>query len=136
MKIKINKIKLIDSINILDELPLKGLKSIHRSRLREKLTSELERVIKEEKQLKKDYSNVDEKGEPIINDGYYDIRDMDNFQKVLSEFYQETIIIDDNNDEVYLESVKGALEDADVQWSGKKAIDYAYLYDAFQTNKG
>jgi len=42
MKLTIENIKLANSINILDKLSLKGLKSIHRTRLSKQLTEKLQ----------------------------------------------------------------------------------------------
>ncbi|WP_077303251.1 hypothetical protein [Virgibacillus pantothenticus] len=135
MKIEIINIKLLDCINILDKLPLMGLKSIHRTRLCDRLITEIERVSKEERQLKEEHSNKDEEGNPIINDASYDIKDIEEFQQVMKGFYKEKVIIDGGDSQVYLKSVKQSLEDVEVEWSGKEANDYAYLYDAFINTK-
>lgn len=132
MRLEIENIKISDSINILNKLPLKGLKSIHRTRLANKLIEKLQRVADEEKKLKEEYSNKDKDGKAVIKDGKYDIKDLDEFQKVIEEFYKEKVVIDDGDSQVMLRSVKQSLEECEIEWEGKEAYDYAALYEGFK----
>ena len=134
MKFKIENIRLSGAIQVLDKMPLKGLKSIHRTRLSEKLQEELQRVAKEEKALRKEYSNLDENGEPIVIDGKLDLKDEDGFRDALTEFYKEEVIIDSGDSHVMLKSVKRSLEECEVEWDGKDAYSFADLYDAIEGN--
>lgn len=136
MRVEIENIKLADSIGVLDTLTLKGLKSINRTRLKNVLVENLRRVADEEKQLKREHSNLDDNGDPVIKDGKYDIKDMEAFQKDLDEFYKVKVIIDGGDSQVYLKSVKQSLEESEVEWEGKEADAFAYLYDAFKNDKG
>lgn len=132
MKFEIENIKISDAINILNKLKLKGLKSIHRTRLANKLIEKLQRVVDEEKKLKEEYSNKDKDGKPIVKDGKYDIENMDEFQKVIEEFYKEKVVIDDGESQVTLRSVKQSLEECEIEWEGKEAYAYAALYEGFK----
>jgi hypothetical protein len=132
MKLQIENIKLNGAIQILDKLSLKGLKSIHRTRLSKQLTEKLQRVAEEEKQLKKEHCNLDDDGEPIVIDGKLDIKDMDEFQEVMQEFYSEKVIIDSSDSLVMLKSVKKSLEESEIEWEGEEAYTFESLYSAFE----
>lgn len=132
MKVEIENIKLAGCINVLDKLQLKGLKSIHRTRLINALGEKLQRIAEEERQLKIEHSNLDKEGNPIIVDGNYDIKDMDAFKNAMEDFYKEKAIIDGGDSQVFLRSVKQSLEESEIVWEGEEASNYAYLYDAFK----
>jgi len=132
MKLSIENMKLTGAINILNEIPLRGLKSIHRSRLNEQLQEHLKRVADEEKALKKEYSTLDEDGEPIIKDNKYDIKDLDAFKAAMKEFYDEKVVIDSGDLQVTLKSVKQSLEDSEMELKGESAFWFADLYEAIQ----
>lgn len=136
MKLEIENIKIADSINILNKLKLKGLKSIHRTRLANALAEKLKRVAEEEKKLKEEYSRKDENGEAIIKDGAYDIENLEEFQKVMEEFYKEKIVIEGGDSPVFLKSVKQSMEESEIEWDGSEAYAFAYLYDAFKGGEG
>lgn len=127
-------------INVLQKLKLKGLKSIHRSRLKDSLMQHLERVSKEEKELKDQYAKKDDNDEPILKeleDGrkVYDIENMEEFSKALDEFYKEKVVIDGGDSQVFLKSVKASVEESEVEWSGQESDYFAYTYEAFQEDK-
>lgn len=135
MHLEIENIRLADSISVLEKLSLKGLKSIHRTRLTKTLTEKLQRVAEEEKELKKEHSNLDDDGEPIIKDGKYDIKDMDSFNRDIQDFYSEKVIINDDHLQQSLKSVKQSLEESEIEWEGKEAYAYADLYEGFKGDK-
>lgn len=132
MKLEIENIQIVEAINVLNKLKLKGLKSIHRTRLANKLIEKLQQLQKEEKELKEEFSNKDEEGNPIIKDGKYDIKDFEEFRKAMEEFYKEKTVIDDSDLQVTLRSVKQSLEESEIEWDGKEAYAYAALYEAFK----
>lgn len=132
MKISIENIKLSGVIGVLDKLNLKGMKSIHRTRLSKAISENLQRIAEEEKQLKKEHCNLDDDGEPIIIEGKYDIKDMNAFRTAMDEFFDEKVIIDGGDSQTYLKSVKKSLEESEIDWQGKEAYSYADLYEAFE----
>ena len=132
MRLEIENIKLVESINILDKLSLKGLKSIHRTRLSKQLQEKLQRLSEEEKELKKEHCNLDENGEPIVVDGQLDIKDIALFKETMQEFYTEKVVIDGGDNQVVLKSVKASLEESEIEWEGKQAYAFADLYEAFE----
>jgi len=139
MKLSIENIKLNGALNVLDKLSLKGLKSIHRTRLLEKLKEELQRVAKEENALRKEYSHLDDEGEPLVKEDskgrkVLDLKDEAGFKDAIAEFYKEKIIIDSGDSQVTLKSVKRSLEESEEEWQGEEAYDFADLYEAFEGN--
>ena len=130
MKLKIDNIKVGGAIKILDKLPLKGLKSIHRTRLSEQLQEHLKRIINEEGELRKEYCYLDDEGNPKVIDGKLDLKDEEGFKEVITEFYKEKVIIDSSDSQVTLKSVKQSLEESDVEFKGEEAYQFADLYEA------
>ena len=130
MKLKIDNIKVVGAIKILDKLPLKGLKSIHRTRLSEQLQEHLKRIFKEEEKLRKEYCYLDDEGNPKVIDGKLDLKDEEGFKEVITEFYKEKVIIDSSDSQVTLKSVKKSIEESDVEFKGEEAYQFADLYEA------
>ena len=134
MKLSIENIKVNGALAVLDKLSLKGLKSIHRTRLSNQLVEHMKRIIDEEKELRKEYSNLDDEGEPIVIDGKLDLKDEQGFKDAITEFYKEKVIIDSGDSQTTLKSVKQSLEQSEEEWQGKEAYDFADLYEAFEGN--
>lgn len=133
MKLEVKYADLADVINLLDKLKLKGLKSIHRTRLSRKLGEELERVGGEQKEIQKQYFELDEAGEPIIEDEK--CKDKDEYLKTMQEFINEKVVIDSGDSQVMLKSVKKALEESEIEWSSREAYTYEALYTALGEDK-
>lgn len=131
MELKIKYGKIVDCINLLDQLKLSGIKSIHRTRLSKKLSEKLQDVAEDEKKLMEDYSDKDEDGNAIINDDKYQINDMDGLVNAKEELFNEDFVIDDSDSQKMLETVKTALENDETEWQGKEAYTFEYLYSAF-----
>lgn len=116
MKIK-NK-DLVHVINFLDGLVVKGLKSIHRTSISNKLKAKLDALGKAQQQLKDEYKD-DAKGERA------------EFEKLLDQY----VTIDDTDSKVEISSVKSVIrplvsEDSDYEFSGADAVGVATLYSA------
>lgn len=116
MKIK-NK-DLVHVINFLDGLVVKGLKSIHRTSISNKLKAKLDALGKAQQQLKDEYKD-DAKGERA------------EFEKLLDQY----VTIDDTDSKVEISSVKSVIRplvsaDSDYEFSGADAVGVATLYDA------
>lgn len=132
MKLEIENIKINKVIDILDKLVLTGLKSIHRTRLSQKLTEKLQRVVEEEKEIRKEQCHLDEKGNPKLKeDNSLDVKDITEFNKVMSEFYTEKVIVSSDEDQVMLKSVKESLENSDTELNGEEAYSFEHLYSGF-----
>lgn len=130
MKLEIEYYQLVECINILNKLKLKGLDSIHRTRLAKQLSEILQRVGEEQTDLQKEFYEVDEKGEPILEDDK--CKDKEGFDKAIKEFVREKAIIDSGDSQVALKSVKASLEQSEELWDSREAYAFEYLYSAFQ----
>ena len=134
MKLEIENMKLAGVIGVLDKLELKGLQSVHRTRLAKQLIEQLKEMAEEEKRLKESYAKKDEDGNPIIKDGKYQFEDgeQEKLETDLKDFYEEKTVIESGDNPSYLKSVKTSLEESEIEWQGKEAYDYAYLYESFK----
>lgn len=133
MKLKIENGMVVRCVNVIDRLPLKGMKSIHRTRISRLLTEKLERVGKEEEAIRKEHCNLDEEGEPIVlEDNKLDIIDLEAFRKDIDEFYAEKVVIDDGDNQVAMKSLKKSLEESEEEWDGKEAYAFEHLYSGFE----
>lgn len=134
MKLEIENMKLAGVIGVLDKLELKGLQSVYRTRLAKQLIEKLQQMAEEEKKLKESYAKKDEEGNPIIKEGKYQFDDgeLEKLEADLKDFYEEKTVIEGGDNPTYLVSVKKALEESEIEWQGKEAYDYAYLYEAFK----
>lgn len=128
MELRIKYLELANVINILDKLKAKGLKSIHRTRLSRQLGEELERVGKEQKEIQKEYFELDENDEPIIQDDK--CKNPEEYVKTMDEFVNEVVVIDSGDSQVMLRSVKETLEESEIEWDTREAYTYEYLYTA------
>ncbi|WP_373892789.1 DUF1617 family protein [Virgibacillus sp. CBA3643] len=133
MKLKIKYNRLSESIDVLDKLKLKGLKSIHRTRLSKILVDKLNEVAKEQVELQKQYCDLDEEGNPIV--GEDSIKDKEGYQKAMAEFVNEETVVDSGDSQVLLKSIKSSLEESDDEFSGREAYAYEHLYTAIEGNE-
>lgn len=92
MKIK-NK-DLINVINFLDGVEARGLKSIHRTRITNKLKTKFEELGDAQKQLKDEYKG-----------------DKEGYLKEVKKLIEEHVTIDDTDSKVYIESLKSIVRD-------------------------
>lgn len=116
MKIK-NK-DLVNVINFLDTLPVKGLKSIHRTNISAKLKDKLDVFSKAQKQLQEEYKD-DAKG----------------YQEDFKKLLEQVNTIDDTDSKVEITSVKSIIkplvaEDSEHEFKDGDAIGVAALYVA------
>lgn len=116
MKIK-NK-DLVHVINFLDGLSIKGLKSIHRTNISNKLKEKLDVFTKAQKQLQDEYKD-DSKGH----------------QKEFKKLLEQYNTIDDTDSKVEVTSVKSVIkplvaEDSEHEFKDGDAIGVAALYVA------
>lgn len=133
MNLKVENIQLSRCIAVLEKMPLKGLKSIHRTRLANQLKEKLDRVAEEEAEIRKEHSNLDENGEPIVkDDGTLDLKDAEAYKDTIEKFYTEKAVVDDGDSQVALKSVKKSLENCEEEWDGKEAIAFEHLYSGLE----
>lgn len=118
MELKIKNIDLVRVINFLDGLDLKGLKSIHRTKLSMLLQDKLQDVIKAEKQLQEELKD-----------------DKSQLESDLKQLHDDFAVIDDGDSRTMLESVKNTVKNVIEKEEESFKFDDAYaitiLYDAF-----
>ncbi|ANU13458.1 hypothetical protein B481_1988 [Planococcus halocryophilus Or1] len=136
MQVKIQYSQLANIINLLSEMPLKGLKSIHRTRFQNLLQERLNQVAEEEMAIIKEHTGtamVNGKEEPKRKEnGEFDIEDVAAFKQQQEEYFKEHYVIDDGDSLVMLLSLKNAIDDYEGELAGKQAIAYEHLYTAFE----
>lgn len=130
MKLEIENKELANCISVLDKLALKGMKSIYRTRLSKKLSSILQRVVEEQREIQKEYFELDDNGNPIIDDEH--CKDIDGYVNTMKELTSEKAIVNDGDSQVMLKSVKQSLEDSEDTFSEEEAYGYEYLYTALE----
>lgn len=136
MQVKIQYSQLAHAINFLAAMPLKGLKSINRTRFQNLLQERLKQVAEEEVALIKEHAGteiVDGKEEPMRKEnGDFAIEDVPAFKKEQDEYFKQHYVVEGGDSQVMLQSVKKALEEYDGELSGKEATAYEHLYTAFE----
>jgi SepF-like predicted cell division protein (DUF552 family) len=136
MEIKIENQKLAPAINLLYGLSLKGKQSRHRSKFVRMLQEKFNEFIEDEKQLRKEECNLDEKGEPktFIKNGVktLDVKDLSHFEKVKNELYKEKVVIAGAEKETAMQTVHKVLDSLDKELSNQDADAYDYLLDQFE----
>lgn len=118
MKIK-NK-DLIHVINFLDGLTIKGLKSIHRTNISNRLKQKLDVFFSAQQQLRDEFKD-DGKGH------------QEEFKKLL----ESVVTIDDTDSKVEIQSVKSVIkplvaEDSEHEFSDGDAIGLAAVYESLK----
>jgi sortase (surface protein transpeptidase) len=118
MKVK-NK-DLVHVINFLDGLSVKGLKSIHRTSISNKLKAKLESFASAQKQLQKEYKE-----------------DPEGFQDEYKKLLEQYNTIDDTDSKIEIASLKSVLipivaEDSDHEFKDGDAIGVAALYESLK----
>ena len=121
MKIK-NK-DLIAVINFLDGLKVKGLKSIHRTNLTEKLKSKVEKFDVVKDKLQEDYKD-----------------DTKKMNEEFKAFMEQENNINESDNKVEIESLKSIIkpliaEDSETEFSGADAVGLAVVYNALKLDE-
>lgn len=136
MEIRIENQKLAPAINLLYGLSLKGKQSRHRSKFVKLLQEKLKEFAEDEKQLRIEECNLDDKGEPktYMKNGteMLDVKDLDHFKKVKDVLYKEEVVIAGAEKETTLQTVHKVLDSLDKELSGRDAESYDYLLDQFE----
>lgn len=120
MKLEIENKHLIRVVNFLDELSLKGMKSIHRTNLSSQLQEKLKVVGENERQLREELKGNKEE-----------------LREELDKFMDEKVVIDDGDSQTMLNSVKSVVkelteEGSEYEFKGDNAYAVACLYEAFK----
>jgi seryl-tRNA synthetase len=108
------------------------------ARLRNKLVKKLTEIVKETDEerieLCKEHSDKDENGEAIVNDGRYQVKDLEALNADLQELYAEEVAIEvgeySNNFEPLFEHLES--DEFDYLLSGKDDACYNRLLDIWE----
>jgi t-SNARE complex subunit (syntaxin) len=114
MKIK-NK-DLVHVINFLDSLSVKGLKSIHRTSISNRLKEKLESFSSAQQQLQEEFK-----------------KDPKNLQSEFKQLLEQYNTIDDTNSKIEIESLRSVIkplvaEDSDHEFKDGDAVGLAAIY--------
>lgn len=136
MEVRIKYNQLIDSVNFLTGIKLKGKKSIHRTRFVKALTEKLKQVSEEELALIKEYAHLNEEGEPVQEEGNYKMKDAKGFKAAQTEYMKEDFVIEGGDAHGMLKTVKDILENYDEEVNDNDAFAFEHLYTAFENIEG
>ncbi len=128
---------------LLDELELEGKRNRMRMKFIKKLAVKYEEFKEYYQEILKESCNLDDERNPKItkddnNRDVYDIIDMSKFQSEYDQLINETIYIEENeqNKEMLL-TIQEAINNCPTPFKGDKAIDYeniASLFDDIYTD--
>ncbi|ULM98816.1 hypothetical protein L8956_09075 [Peribacillus frigoritolerans] len=136
MQVKIQYKYVIEVINFLSDISLKGKQSIHRTRFIKLLSEKLKQISEEELELVKEFAGVDDDGNPKKNkEGNFAIENANEFLKQQKEYFQEYYIIEGGDAHGMLKTMKEVIGNYDLEISGKDADTFEHLYTAFENSK-
>ncbi|TFH58368.1 hypothetical protein [Peribacillus frigoritolerans] len=136
MQVKVQYKYVIEVINFLSEISLKGKQSIHRTRFIKLLSEKLKQISEEELQLIKEFTGTDDNGNPNKNeDGSFAIDDINEFKKQQNDYLSDFYGIEGGDAHGMIKTMKGIIENYDKEVSGKEADTFEHLYTAFENSK-
>lgn len=136
MQVKVQYKYVIEVINFLSEISLKGKQSIHRTRFIKLLSEKLKQISEEELQLIKEFTGTDDNGNPNKNeDGSFAIDDINEFKKQQNDYLSDFYVIEGGDAYGMIKTMKGIIENYDKEVSGKEADTFEHLYTAFENSK-
>ncbi|MBP3038058.1 hypothetical protein J9303_00865 [Bacillaceae bacterium Marseille-Q3522] len=119
---------------LLNDVSLKGKKSMHRMRIVNALKEQSRKLAKEERELLKEFANCDEDGEPKLKEtGGYDLSPHNAalFKEQQEDLFEEDFILDDPNLETSVKTVKEVVLGYKKELVGGPAIAHAVLMEQF-----
>lgn len=121
MKIEIENGEIINVINFLDKLNLKGLKGIHRTKLSKTLIEKAQEVQENRKKIAEDFKEDNKKRKEEID-----------------SYHKEKAVVDGGDFQIMLQSVKSTIkeivsnEEDGPEFEGADAYGLFTLYEAFE----
>ncbi|MFE5430285.1 hypothetical protein [Peribacillus simplex] len=135
MQVKIQYKYVVEAINFLSDMNLKGKQSIHRTRFIKLLSEKLKQISEEEMELVKEFAGVDDDGKPIrTKEGNFAIKDAEEFLKQQKEYFQEYYVIEGGDAHGMLKTMKEIIENYNQEVSGKDAEVFEHLFTAFENS--
>lgn len=133
MKFEIKNKDIASSIDLLHELELEGLSSVHRTRFIKVLDEQLKLVQDEFDTILKGYCGVDKDYQFKENDRIDDmVKDKKSFEKDRDVLFEEVFVINDENMNNVINTVKDAIINCTLPLSGSRADAYYVLYEALE----
>jgi len=119
MKLDLELLDVAKVVNFLDELSMKGLKGINRTKITRHLANTLQEESDNEKALRKEFKE-----------------DKERLEKELEEFYTQKVTVDESKFVVPLKMIKAKMkeitaEDSDFELKGNESLAATILYEAF-----
>ncbi|MEK3821362.1 hypothetical protein MKY20_20015 [Cytobacillus sp. FSL W8-0315] len=132
MRVEIENGKLVAAINFMYDLKLTRKHSRFRRHFIEKMSERLKRVEEDRKTLAKEHSHKDEKGEAIVKDGQFDIKDMVAFSSDMKELNTEKLVIEGGDNREMIRTIKHVLKKFEnVEYEAQASEVYDYLCEQF-----
>jgi hypothetical protein len=131
-QVLIKNMYLQSSVELLYRMTLRGKQSRHRSKLVRILNEKVKELGENEIELIKEYTGVDENGNPKRNEqGNFDVDDVFKFRKDQQELLEEEVFIEGEGNREMIKTVKEILSNYDEEIGGEKADAFDYLCEAF-----
>lgn len=135
-QVLIKNMYLKSSVELLYGMTLRGKQSRHRSKLVRILNEKLKELGENEIELIKEYTGVDEKGNPKRNEqGNFNVNDVFKFRKEQQELLEEEIFIEGEGNREMIKTVKEILSNYNEGIGGKEADAFDYLCGAFRVDE-
>lgn len=132
MKVELEYGKLPKAVDFLYSLKLTRKDSRFRRRLINIMNERLKTVDLEREEILKEHSNKDEKGEAIIKDGNYDVKDMVALSNDLKELYAEKLVLEGGDNRELIRTIAQALKKFEnEEYEGQTSEIYDYLCEQF-----
>ncbi|MGW6299423.1 hypothetical protein [Peribacillus butanolivorans] len=135
MRVEIENGKLVTAINFMYELKLTRKHSRFRRHFINLMNESLKVVEDDRKELIKEHSHKDEKGEAIVKDGQYDVKDMDALSNDLKELNAEKLVIEGGDNREMIRTIKHVLKKfEDEEYEALASEIYDYLCEQFSVD--
>ncbi|MGW6383804.1 hypothetical protein [Peribacillus butanolivorans] len=136
MRVEIENGKLVTAINFMYELKLTRKHSRFRRHFINLMNESLKVVEDDRKELLKEHSHKDEKGEAIVKDGQYDVKDMDALSNDLKELNAEKLVIEGGDNREMIRTIKHVLKKfEDEEYEAQASEIYDYLCEQFSVDE-
>ncbi|MGE7766675.1 hypothetical protein [Peribacillus sp. NPDC096540] len=136
MRVEIENGKLVTAINFMYELKLTRKHSRFRRHFINLMNESLKVVEDDRKELLEEHSHKDEKGEAIVKDGQYDVKDMEALSNDLKELNTEKLVIEGGDNREMIRTIKHVLKKVeDEEYEAQASEIYDYLCEQFRVDE-
>ncbi|MGE6379894.1 hypothetical protein [Peribacillus muralis] len=136
MKVEIENGRLVAAINFMYGVKLARKQSRFRRHFIQQMSDRLKQVEEDRKALLEEHSHKDEKGEAIVKDGQYDVKDMDALSNDLKELNAEKLVIEGSDKREMIRTIKHVLKKfEDEEYEAQASEIYDYLCEQFSVDE-